>query len=174
MMFEHSWIEKQPRERFWISLSIAIALGMVALTSLAAFASYWTVDPVQEPAKALIDAFATPQAPGPCCLGGAPDIESVNGEEPLRLTANMTRPEAIHEHKIRYGEQLRLEGTAVVEAVIDEQGSVTSVRVLQRPSLGSDWAVVKAIQQWRFKPATLANKPVKVYYTLTVNFRIER
>jgi outer membrane biosynthesis protein TonB len=33
---------------------------------------------------------------------------------------------------------------------------------------------VEAIQQWRFKPAMMSGRPVKVYYTLTVNFTIQR
>jgi TonB family protein len=148
-----------------LSLSIAVALGLVALTALAAFASYWTVGPMQERTGCLGLIEIDEKTVG---------LRPVDGDEPLLFTSSMTRPEVIYQVKSRYGERLRLEGTAVVEAVIDKQGRVTNVRVLRRPPLGSDWAVVKAIEQWRFKPATLANKPVKVYYTMTVNFRIER
>ncbi len=40
--------------------------------------------------------------------------------------------------------------------------------------MGLDREAVSAVQQWKFKPAMLASKPVKVYFTLTINFTIQR
>ncbi len=34
-------------------------------------------------------------------------------------------------------------------------------------------AAVDAVSRWRFKPATFHGRPVKVYYSLTVNFRVQ-
>jgi protein TonB len=62
----------------------------------------------------------------------------------------------------------------IVEAVIDEQGRVTDVRILRGLPMGLDREAVAAVRQWRFTPATLQGKPVKVYFSLTVNFRIQR
>jgi TonB family protein len=39
--------------------------------------------------------------------------------------------------------------------------------------MGLDRAALEAVQNWRFKPATLQGRPVKVYYTLTVNFQVQ-
>jgi periplasmic protein TonB len=97
--------------------------------------------------------------------------------EPRRITIGMTRPQIVHQVQPRYTELARrsgVQGTVIVEAVIDEKGSVTNVRVLRGLPMGLDKAAVEAIQQWRFKPATLADKPVKVFFTLTVNFTIQR
>jgi len=47
------------------------------------------------------------------------------------------------------------------------------VRVLKGQPMGLDKAAVDAVQRWRFKPAMLAGKPVKVYYVLTVNFQVQ-
>ena len=70
--------------------------------------------------------------------------------------------------------RVRLEGRVVLQAVIDKRGEVTSVRVLAGLGLGLDQAAVEAIRSWRFDPALLADgRPVAVYYTLTVNFRLE-
>jgi periplasmic protein TonB len=68
----------------------------------------------------------------------------------------------------------RIEGVVIVEAIIDQRGEVTNVRVLKSLPLGLDQAAVDAVSQWRFEPATLNGKPVAVYYTLTVNFRLQR
>jgi TonB family protein len=67
----------------------------------------------------------------------------------------------------------RVSGTVVVEAIIDQQGDVTSVRVLRGLPMGLDRAAVAAVQTWKFKPAMRNGKPVRVYYVLTVNFSVE-
>ena len=58
--------------------------------------------------------------------------------------------------------------------MIDEQGRVTNERLIRGLPMGLDQAALEAIQQWRFKPALLDGRPVKVYFTLTVNFTIQR
>jgi TonB family protein len=47
------------------------------------------------------------------------------------------------------------------------------VRVLKGLPMGLDHAAVDAVQKWKFKPATLEGRPVKVYYVLTVNFQVQ-
>lgn len=112
--------------------------------------------------------------PGPS--SGPTVIEQPAESQPIHITVGMTRPEIVHQVQPRYTELARrsgTQGTVIVEAIIDEQGRVTNVRVLRGLPMGLDQAAVDAIQQWRFKPATLADRPVKVYYTLTVNFTIQ-
>jgi len=46
-----------------------------------------------------------------------------------------------------------------------------------RPYLGSTWTgldltMLATLCEWRFKPATLGGRPVKVYYTLTTTFEV--
>jgi protein TonB len=96
---------------------------------------------------------------------------------PIRLTAAMTPPVAIYKVQPRYTESARrsnTQGVVVVEAVIDEQGRVTDVRVLRGLPMGLDRAAIEAIQQWKFRPAMMQDRPVKVYFTLTANFTLQR
>jgi len=96
---------------------------------------------------------------------------------PIRLTAAMTPPMAIYKVQPRYTETARranVQGVVVVEAVIDEQGRVTDVRVLRGLPMGLDRAAIEAIQQWKFSPAMMQERPVKVYFTLTANFTLQR
>jgi periplasmic protein TonB len=77
----------------------------------------------------------------------------------------------------RYTEVARragMQGTVIVEAVIDEKGNATNVRILRGLPMGLDRAAVEAIQQTPFKPAMIGTRPVKVYYNLTVTFTIQR
>ena len=89
----------------------------------------------------------------------------------------MTRPEIVHQVQPRYSEKARqagVQGMVIVEAIIDELGQVTNVRLVRGLPMALDLAAIQAIQQWRFKPALLDGRPVKVFYTLTVNFSIQR
>lgn len=95
--------------------------------------------------------------------------------EPIHFRAGITRPEILERVEPRYTEldrRARSQGTVVVEAVIDEQGRVRDVKVLRGVSRGLDQATVDAVRRWRFRPATLDGRPVKIYYSLTVNFQV--
>jgi protein TonB len=97
--------------------------------------------------------------------------------DPIRVTGAVTRPVFLGGSQPRYTEVARragVQGTVVVDAVIDEHGRVQNVQVLKALPMGLDQAAVDAVRTWTFKPATLANRPVKVFYTLTVNFTLQR
>ena len=96
---------------------------------------------------------------------------------PYRVGEGVTRPEKISGAPPVYTEaarKARVTGTVVIESIIDEQGNVTNTRVLQGLPMGLDQAALEAVQAWKFKPARFQGKPVKVYYTLTVNFQIDK
>jgi protein TonB len=65
----------------------------------------------------------------------------------------------------------RLEGVVILQAVIDESGAVSEVRVLRsRPHFDS--AAMEAVSQWRFTPTLLNGRPVPVVMTVTVGFTL--
>jgi len=72
-----------------------------------------------------------------------------------------------------YARLSRLDGTVIVSSVITETGTPRRL-LLMRPgsTVGYDASALDALCDWRFKPATWKGQPVKVYYTLTVNFEI--
>jgi protein TonB len=59
----------------------------------------------------------------------------------------------------------------ILEAVIDAQGRVESVRVLRSIAL-LDQAAADAVRQWRFTPTLLNGEPVPIVMTVTVNFAL--
>ena len=114
--------------------------------------------------------------PGPGGPGDGPDI-GPGDSLPVRLTVDMTKPEILKRVQPRYTDIARragVQGTVIVEAVIDEKGYVTNARVLRGLPMGLDQEAVDAILQWRFKPAYQGSRAIKVYFTLTVNFTIQR
>jgi periplasmic protein TonB len=97
--------------------------------------------------------------------------------EILRFDGTMTRPVLLSGRQPRYTELARRAGTqgvVILEAVIDKQGRVTNVRVLKQLKMGLDEEAVAAVKEWVFEPARIGKQPVAVYYTLTVNFQIQR
>jgi periplasmic protein TonB len=108
---------------------------------------------------------------------GLPEPPDPGESLPVYLTAEMTRPVPLRPILPRYTELARragMEGRVILEAVIDEKGNATSVHILRGLPMGLDRAAMEAIQQTPFKPATVAGRPIKVYYTLTVTFTIQR
>jgi TonB family protein len=106
-----------------------------------------------------------------------PAQEKPAEDEALRVGEGVSRPEKISGAPPVYTEMARkagVNGTVILESIIDEQGDVTNVRVLQGLPMGLDQAAVEAVRTWKFKPAMFEGRPVKVYYTLTVNFKVEK
>jgi len=68
----------------------------------------------------------------------------------------------------------RLEGFALVDAVVNASGEVMRTRIRQSldDKNGLDAAALAAAQQFTFKPAVLAGKPVAVVVTLQIDFRM--
>jgi protein TonB len=136
--------------------------------------------PSTDPGPGLGDGPGGPGLGGPGSgLSEGPGVGPGIGIEnaPIHLSFGMTKPEVIHQVQPRYSEQARragVQGMVIVEAVIDEQGQVTHVRLVRGLPMALDQAAMQAIEQWRFKPALLNGHPVKVFYTLTVNFTIQR
>jgi protein TonB len=94
---------------------------------------------------------------------------------PIRLHSGMKAPVKTADVAPVYpliARQAHIQGVVILEAVLDAQGRVESVRVLRSiPQL--DRAAVDAVQQWHFTPALLNGQAVPVVMTVTVNFTLQ-
>ncbi|HVS88516.1 MAG TPA: TonB family protein [Candidatus Acidoferrum sp.] len=63
-------------------------------------------------------------------------------------------------------------GDVRIDALIDANGRVTSMKVISGPTLLHQPAM-DALHQWRYKPATLDGKPVPMHLTVTLQFRLQ-
>jgi TonB family protein len=110
-------------------------------------------------------------------LLASPSLAQIADAPPYRVGGEVTRPEKIAGSPPQYtieARKARVQGVVILEAIIDEQGDVTNVNVLKGLPEGLDQAAVDAVKTWKFKPATFEGRPVKVYYTLTVNFTMDK
>lgn len=116
-----------------------------------------------------------------------PDVEFLIGvpEPPpptgplLAGVGDVTNPELIAESKTEpeYPELARvarLEGNVILQAIIHSDGTVGEVEVLRsnRPNMGFEEAAISAVQTWQYKPALQNGKPVDVYFTVFVEFKL--
>jgi TonB family protein len=65
-----------------------------------------------------------------------------------------------------------MEGIVILEAIITAQGNVEDVKVLKSVNPLLDSSAVRAVQQWKYKPATLNGRAVRVYLTVTITFNL--
>ncbi len=67
--------------------------------------------------------------------------------------------------------QTRVQGAVVMEAVINKEGSIESLRVITGHPLLNQ-AALDAVKQWRYRPTMLNGEPVEVITTVTVTFTL--
>ncbi len=95
--------------------------------------------------------------------------------EPLRVGGDVKPPQLINKVEPSYPEaarKARMEGVVILEAIITASGAVEEVKVLKSVNPLLDAAATRAVQQWRYRPATLNGRAVRVYLTVTVTFNL--
>jgi protein TonB len=116
---------------------------------------------------------------GPPMLGeivevAPPPPPPVAPTEPIRPGGAISRPERTHYVAPDYpplARAARVEGTVILEAVLDAEGNVRQARVLRSVPL-LDASALDAVRQWRFTPTRLNGIPVPVVMTVTVVFSL--
>ncbi len=92
----------------------------------------------------------------------------------IRVGGNVQAAKRTHEVMPVYpreAEAKRIQGTVVVHAVVDYDGSMLEVQsILGPPELMK--AAADAVRQWRYKPTLLDGKPVQVDTTISVTFAL--
>jgi protein TonB len=85
-------------------------------------------------------------------------------------------PTVIGEVKIPYPEEARargVEGTVVLRVLVDETGTVRSVKHVSGPCGGLDEAAAKAVARFRFRPAMRRGQPVATEIRYTYTFELD-
>jgi TonB family protein len=87
-----------------------------------------------------------------------------------------TQPEEIDRVMPRYPTAARAAGVGgrvVIRGIVRRDGTIDNVEVIKDLSFGLGDAAREAVEQWHFRPATYRGEPIDVYYTVTVNFRLQ-
>jgi TonB family protein len=114
--------------------------------------------------------------PGDDTGGGSvlPPLEERPATAPLRVGGDIRPPlKVVHVVPVypALAAAARVQGSVVLDCVIDEDGHVASVTVLRSQPL-LEAAAVDAVRQWRYRPTLLNGVRVSVLLTVTVDFRL--
>jgi len=112
-------------------------------------------------------AFEEPSSPAP--------VEPTSGVYSA-VPPGGTQPQEIDRVIPRYPSAARranVQGSAVVRGIVRRDGTIDNVEVIQNLPHGLGEEARRAVSRWRFRPATYRGEPIDVYYTVTVNFRLQ-
>jgi periplasmic protein TonB len=93
----------------------------------------------------------------------------------VRVGGNLKPPKQIYAPQPEYpviAKQAHIEGTVVIDAVIDERGNVVQARVLSGPPLLIPSAM-QAVVRWRYQPTVLNGEPISVAMHVEVHFVLQ-
>lgn len=117
----------------------------------------------------------------PASIGGQPlspreppEPEDEVDPEPIRISGDVRPPKKIVHVSPTYPPLAlasRIQGTVKLRAIIDVDGSVANLRVVDSVPL-LDRAAVEAVLQWRYEPTLLNGRAVPVIMTVEVEFRL--
>lgn len=98
-----------------------------------------------------------------------------DGVQPKRVGGGVLAPVLLRHVEPEFSDQARrakVQGIVLVNLWVDEKGRPSHVRVLRGLGSGLDENAVKAVQQYRFKPAMEGGKPVLVEVNVVVSFQM--
>ncbi|HET7436167.1 MAG TPA: TonB family protein [Thermoanaerobaculia bacterium] len=66
-----------------------------------------------------------------------------------------------------------IQGAVVVRGIVRRDGTIDNVEIIKDLPYGLGESAREAVSRWRFRPATYNGEAIDVYYTVTVNFRLQ-
>lgn len=97
-------------------------------------------------------------------------------KDPMIVAGNVQAPIPLFKAPAEYPKKARKEGVqgrVIFQAMVDEKGAVQRVRIMRTLPLLDD-AAVSAARRWRFWPAVLCGRPVKVFFTQVIAFKLDQ
>jgi protein TonB len=87
-----------------------------------------------------------------------------------------TQPEELDRAIPRYPAAARragVQGPVVIRGIVRRDGTIDNLEIIKDLPYGLGEEARRAVNRWRFRPATYRGEPIDVYYTVTVNFRLQ-
>jgi len=104
------------------------------------------------------------------------NVATDNGGVYSAVPPGGTQPEETDRVVPRYpmiARRAGIQGPVVVRGIVRRDGTIDNVEVIKDLPYGLGEAASEAVSQWHFRPATYRGEPIDVYYTVTVNFRLQ-
>jgi len=118
-------------------------------------------------------ALETPPAPEP-----EPQPEAVERTTGVysAVPPGGTQPEELDRAIPRYpvaARRANVQGPVVIRGIVRRDGTIDNLEIIKDLPYGLGDEARRAVSRWRFRPATYRGEPIDVYYTVTVNFRLQ-
>ncbi|MDQ3281044.1 MAG: TonB family protein [Acidobacteriota bacterium] len=87
-----------------------------------------------------------------------------------------TQPQELDRVVPRYPAMARragVQGPVVIRGIVRRDGTIDDLEVIKDLPYGLGEEARRAVSRWRFRPATYRGEAIDVYYTVTVNFRLQ-
>jgi len=87
-----------------------------------------------------------------------------------------TQPEETNRVIPRYPPLARrsnVAGAVVIRGIVRKDGTIDNVEIIKDLPYGLGESARDAVERWTFRPATYRGEPIDVYYTVTVNFKLQ-
>ncbi len=110
-------------------------------------------------------------------IGGPPSANTVPVEPdvPMTISGDVKPPVVIRRVSPPYPRAAlaaRMNGSVIVECIIDKNGHVRDAHVLRSSSTLFEQAALDAVLQWQFSPGSLHGRAVDTIFDLTVTFKV--
>ncbi|MGC2707316.1 MAG: energy transducer TonB, partial [Candidatus Acidiferrales bacterium] len=93
----------------------------------------------------------------------------------IRVGGKVDPPKQTYAPELKYpaiARAAKVEGTVVIDAIIDEQGNVVQAHVVSGPGLLIG-AALQSVEQWKYEPTRLNGEPVSVEMHVQVHFALQ-
>jgi len=103
-----------------------------------------------------------------------PPERRISRAAPLRVSGGIKPPDLLHRVDPVYSPiaaASRLSGTVILEAVVDAEGSIESIKMVRGSNPLLDKAATDALKQWKYEPLMLAGVPTPFVVNATFKFR---
>lgn len=100
---------------------------------------------------------------------------SVPDSKPVWAGPGITQPQPLRRVDAKYSPQAlsaHIQGTVVLEVVVDAGGNPAHIAFISPVGFGLDEEARRAVEQWKFRPATKDGVPVAAYTDVEVDFRL--
>lgn len=95
---------------------------------------------------------------------------------PVRVGGQIQPPTLVHRVEPAYpptAVSARLQGIVILEAIVDEEGTVKDVKVLRSVNPLLDREALAAVRQWRYSPVVLNGTPVPFVLSVSLSFSLQ-
>jgi periplasmic protein TonB len=91
------------------------------------------------------------------------------------IGGGVSQPVPVYTVDPEFSEEARrakYQGEVMVQVIVDAQGNVQNPHIVRPLGMGLDEKALEAVVKYKFKPALKNGKPVAVYLTVAINFRL--